>query len=152
LLGDGHLLLIIGDGPRRESLEGTAVESAPGLVEFRGLMPPAQAARHLRAADVLLVSEVQEMTISSKLYDYCAVGRPLVAATAGEMRRVVEDERIALRVPPGDAPALADAVRRIRADPALGEGLARRARAFAAEHVREEQASRVAELAERVAA
>ncbi len=151
LLGEGFLLLVIGDGPRRFALERRAAEAPSSSVDLRGLMPAPDAARHLRAADVVLVSERQEMTVSAKLYDACAVGRPVIAACRGELRRLVEHEGIALAVPHGDAEALAEALRRLRSDPDLREQLSNRARAFARLHLRERQAERLADLLESVA-
>ena len=150
LLGEGYRLLVIGEGPRRAELERRAATSDLAL-ELRGLMPPIEAARHLRAADVLLVSERQEATVSAKLYDVCAVGRPVVAACRGELRRVIERERLALVVPHGDPEALAGAVRRLRSEPGLGVELSGRARVFAQAHLRERQAERLAMLVESVA-
>jgi glycosyltransferase involved in cell wall biosynthesis len=152
LLGDGFRLLVIGDGVERTSLEARAAALPPGLVEMRGLMTPAATARHLRAADALLVSERQEHTVPSKLYDYAALRRPVVAACRGELRRVVEDEGIGIAVAHGDAPALADAVRAVRDRPDHDGGLAARQRRFAVEHLRQAQAARLAELLERVGA
>lgn len=150
LLGEDYLLLVIGEGPRRSQVEARAAQ-APSLVDLRPLMTPADAARHLRAADAVLISERQEMTVSAKLYDACAVGRPMVAACCGELRRIIEEEGIGLAVPHGDPDALAEAVGRLRADPGLRERLAERGRAFAGEHLRGEHAERLAALAESVA-
>ncbi len=147
LLGEEYLLLVIGEGPRRLVLERRAAE-APSTVELRGLMPAPRAASHLRAADAVLISERQRMTVSAKLYDVCAVGRPVIAACQGELRELVEREEIALAVPHGDAEALAGAVRRLRSDPELGQRLSIRAREFARLHLRERQAQRVADLVE----
>jgi colanic acid biosynthesis glycosyl transferase WcaI len=148
LLGDGYQLLVIGDGPRRTELERRAT---PPTVELRGLMPPLEAAAHLRAADVVLISERQDATVSAKLYDACAVGRPVLAACRGALRRLVEDEGIALAVPHGDSKAMADAVRRLRSDRELRQRLGDRAHAFAERHLREHQAEQLARLLERVA-
>jgi glycosyltransferase involved in cell wall biosynthesis len=147
LLGEEYLLLVIGEGPRRVALEQRAAQ-APSTVDLRGLMPAARAASHLRAADAVLVSERQQMVVSSKLYDACAVGRPVIAACQGELRRIVELEEIALAVPHGDAEALAGAVRRLRSEPELRQRLSDRAREFARRHLRERQAQRLAELCE----
>jgi colanic acid biosynthesis glycosyl transferase WcaI len=152
LLGDEYLLLVIGEGARRFALERRAMEAPPSAVDLRELMPAPQAALHLRAADAVLVSERQEMTVSAKLYDMCAVGRPMIAACRGELRRLVEREEIGLAVPHGDAEALAAAVRRLRSDPHLRERLSDRARAFAQLHLREHQAEHLAELLESAAA
>lgn len=148
LLGDEYLLLVIGEGPGRGALEHRAAEAPPSAVQLRGLMPPSRAASHLRAADAVLVSERQPMTVSAKLYDVCAVGRPVIAACEGELRRLVEREKIALAVSHGDAEALADAVRRLRSDPELRRRLSERAREFARLHLRERQARRFAEICE----
>lgn len=151
VLGDGYRLLLIGDGPRRAAVEQLVEERARQYVDRRGLMSPEQAARHLRAADAVLVSESQQHTVSAKLYDVCAVGRPVVAACRGELRRVVEREQIALAVPHGDPAALAEGVRRLSADHELGARLSERARAFAAAHLRDRQAERLAALVETAA-
>jgi len=151
LLDPDVLLLLIGEGPRRASVAERA-RPLGGRVALRGLMEPADAARHLRAADALLVSERQDSTVSAKLYDMCAIGRPIIAACTGELRRVVEREKVALPVPHGDARALAEAVRALRSDPALGQALIAAARRFAEAHRRERQGERAAALLESVAA
>jgi colanic acid biosynthesis glycosyl transferase WcaI len=140
LLGDGHRLLVVGEGPRKAELVAKAAELPPGTVEFRDLVDPPRAARILRASDVLLVAERQDKTVSAKLYDYAAVGRPIVAVTVGEMQRVVERTGIALRVAPGDAAGLAAALRRVRSEGDLAQELVARSAEFAAEHLRSRQA------------
>jgi glycosyltransferase involved in cell wall biosynthesis len=146
-LGEGHLFVVIGDGPRRAEAERLAAET-PGLVEFRGVMDPGEAARHLRASDAVLVSESQRSSVASKLYDYAAIGRPIVAACRGELRRVVETEGLGIVTDHGDASALATALADIR------DGRRRsdpdRLRAFAREHLREAQAVKMAMLLERL--
>ena len=151
MLGEGYLLLIIGEGPKLKQIESLAAQAPDGSVELRPLMPPADAARHLRAADGLLVSERQERTVASKLYDYGAIGRPVVAACQGELRRVVEQADVAVAVPHGDAAAMAAAVRSLRDDRERAEQLVQRGRAFAEEHRRDSQASRLVSLLEEVA-
>lgn len=150
-LGDEYRLLVIGAGPRQEALAERAARVAGSYVELRGLMPPARVGEHLRAADAVLVSESQEATVSAKLYDACAIGRPVVAACRGELRRLVESEGIALAVPHGDPAALADAVRRVRSEPELREHLCQRARAFARSNLRDRQADRLVQLLEPMA-
>jgi glycosyltransferase involved in cell wall biosynthesis len=146
LLGDEYLLLVIGEGPRRGEVLRKA-GAMPGQVDVRPLMSPAEAARHLRAADAVLVSERQELVVSAKLYDACAIGRPIVAACTGELRRLIETEGLGLAVPHGDPATLAGAVRELRGDQALAERLVASARAFASRHLREVQAERFATLA-----
>lgn len=143
LLGEDYFLVVIGEGPRRRALEERVVSEAPSLIELRGLMSPLEAARHLRAADAVLVSERQTTVVSAKLYDCCAIGRPIVAACRGELKRVIEDHGLGLAVPHGDPAALAAAVRRLRSEPELGRDLVKRARSFAHDHLRDHQARRL---------
>ncbi len=89
--------------------------------------------------------------MSAKLYDACSIGRPVIVACRGELRRKVEAEGIALAFPHGDLEALAEAVRRVRTDSELGARLTESARAFARRHLRERQAERLAELIESLA-
>jgi glycosyltransferase involved in cell wall biosynthesis len=140
--GPGFRLLVLGDGASRSRLEATAKTMEPGQVIFRGPVPPADAARHLAAADALLVSladsEALGKTIPIKLYDYCAVGRPIVVAAPGEAARIAEREEIALTTAPGDAEELRAALVEIAGSPDRAAGMTERARAFAGSHLRED--------------
>ncbi len=141
LLGDGFRLLILGDGTGRAHLEEAAKRLPDGEVMMRPPVPPALAARYMRASDALLVSlsdsPVLGKTIPVKLYDSCAVGRPVVVAAPGESRRLALEEGAGLAVQTGDARALADAVRRLRNDAELRNRLAQGGRRFAARNLRE---------------
>jgi colanic acid biosynthesis glycosyl transferase WcaI len=140
-LGEGFRLLLLGQGPRRAAMEELAGALPSGAVAFMDAVPPDRAARLMRASDALLVSlgpiPGLEGMVLSKLYDCCAVGRPVVVAAPGETRRVAEEAGAALCVPPGDARELAAAIRRLRDDSSLRDRLAERARAFAEKHTRE---------------
>jgi glycosyltransferase involved in cell wall biosynthesis len=148
MLGEGHLFVVIGEGPRREEAERLAA-ATPGLVEFRGVMDPSDAARYLRASDAVLVSESQRSSVASKLYDYAAIGRPIIAACRGELRRVVETEELGIVAEHGDSEALAAAVLAVR--DGSWESDPQRLRSFAREHLREAQALKMATLLERFA-
>jgi putative colanic acid biosynthesis glycosyltransferase WcaI len=144
-LGDDFQLLIVGAGPRREEFQRLASELPPGAVVFRDPVPREEAARLLRASDALLVSRGPapglDGIVLAKLYDYCAVGRPIVVAAAGETSRIAAEAEAALCIPPADPAELASAVRRLRDDRTLGERLAERARAFAKSNSRERGAA-----------
>jgi glycosyltransferase involved in cell wall biosynthesis len=147
LLDDGFQLLVVGDGPHRAEVEELAASLPDGAVRLTGLVEPDEAARYMRAADALLVSLVADHAVGgavpSKLYDSCAVGRPVLVATPGEPRRIAERHGVALPVVPGDPAALAAAVRRLRDDAALRKRLTLAGRAFAADHLRDRQTARL---------
>jgi glycosyltransferase involved in cell wall biosynthesis len=154
-LGDGFRLLIMGAGAARPALEAQAAATAPGRVEFRDQVPQAEAAPVLRAADALLVSlspdPVLAAFVPSKLFDFCALGVPVIVAAAGEPQRLAAERDAALAVPPGDPDALAAAVRRLRDDATLRERLATAGRAFASEHLRERHVEQLEQLLARAA-
>lgn len=147
LLGPGFRLLILGAGPRLEALRERAGALPTAAVEFRGLVQPDVAIRYMRASDALLVPLKDQAGLTkfvpSKLFDCCAVGRPVVVAASGEASRLAAEASAALTVAPGDAEALATAIRSLRDEPQLGEGLAVAGRQFAARHLRERQAERL---------
>ena len=141
LLGPEYALLLLGDGAARQGLEARARELAPGQVLFRDQLPPGPAADLLVCADALLVSLSADPALSSfvpsKLFDFCALGRPVVLAVNGEAARLASAAGAAFVVPPGDPEALAAAIRRLRDDPSSADGLARAGRAWARHHLRE---------------
>jgi glycosyltransferase involved in cell wall biosynthesis len=155
LLGDGFHLLMVGEGPEREQLERQAADAPDGSVLFRRQVEVAEAARLLRASDALLVQLADQPAlrdfVPSKLYDCCAVGRPVIVAAGGEPTRLVGDSGAGLPVPPGDAEALAAAVRRLRDEPLVAGELAAAGREFAAANVRERQVERLDALLGRLA-
>jgi glycosyltransferase involved in cell wall biosynthesis len=122
---------------------------------FRDQVEPTVALRYLRASDALLVPLARDPALSafvpSKLFDFCATGRPVVVAAAGEPQRLVGETGAGTPVPPGDAPALAGAIGRLERDPALREEIASAGRSFAALNRREVHVDRLAELLEGVA-
>jgi glycosyltransferase involved in cell wall biosynthesis len=151
-LGDGFQLLLIGHGPLRAELERRAANLPHGQVRIEGLMSPDDAADSLLAADAMLVAlraSVDDV-VSSKLFDYCALGRPVIVAATGETRRIAEGA--ALLAAPEDPAALADAVRTLRGDPELGRRLGERARDLARSYLREVQAERLVHELETLAA
>jgi colanic acid biosynthesis glycosyl transferase WcaI len=149
-LGDGFRLLLVGEGARRDELRRLAAGVGPDAVAFRDPVPPGEAARILRASDALLVSLAAapglEGFVPSKLFDCCAVARPVILAAAGEARAIASEAEAAICVPPGDPEAIAGTVRRLAEDEQLARDLARRARTFAEEHSRERGVERLERL------
>ena len=140
-LGDGFQLLLLGDGTARRDLEERAGDLIGREVAFRASVPVTEAQVVMRASDALavLLADVPalEKTIPVKLYDSCAIGRPVIVSAKGEARRLADEDGAALTLDPGDGAGLAAAVRRLRDDEALRDSLVDGGRRFAEANVRE---------------
>jgi glycosyltransferase involved in cell wall biosynthesis len=98
-------------------------------VTFTGMVDPGRVADLLSQADVLALPNPASaistrFTSPLKLFEYMAAGRPIVASDLPAIREVLEHEVNALLVTPGDAAAMARAIERLLADPALASRLA----------------------------
>ncbi len=115
---------LAGDGPLLEENK-TAVERL-GLNDrvtfggFRRDLP-----RLYKAADAfLLCSRYESLPLSIR--EGMGAALPVIATDVGGISEAVEDGQSGFLVPPGDAAALADAIVRLAADPALRRNLGRR--------------------------
>jgi putative colanic acid biosynthesis glycosyltransferase WcaI len=154
-LDDEFQLLILGDGATRAGLEERAASLPEGRVVFRDSVPADVAARIMRASDALLVPLADDpmlgKTIPVKLYDSCAVGRPVLVAAPGESRRLASEQGAGVALPPEDPGALAGAIRKLASDDRFSAGVAEQAHRFAAEHLREQQVPKLERILTAVA-
>jgi glycosyltransferase involved in cell wall biosynthesis len=102
----------------------------PDRIRFVGLSSDVPA--HLLAADALLLpaGEVTPLVIMEAM----ALGTPVIAAEMGSVPDVVIDGKSGLLVPPDDAGAFAQAVVRLKEQPALATELATGGRRRVEEH------------------
>lgn len=124
----GLLHVLVGDGPLRAEVEACA-RGAPQLRlqgQVRGLSDV------LAGADVLCLASRWE-GLSLTLLEALARGVPAVASAIDGNTDAVLHERTGLLVPPGDPAALARAIARLHADPALRARLALAGQAHVAE-------------------
>jgi len=140
------MFVLVGDGKARGELASAA--EARGLDNVR--LVPAQPKRAMRdvlaAADACLATlrdiPLFRTTYPNKVFDYMAAGRPVLLAIDGVIREVVERAGAGIFVPPGDAGALAAAVRRLRSSPAEARAMGERGRVcVCAEFDRKRQAT-----------
>jgi glycosyltransferase involved in cell wall biosynthesis len=144
--------LVIGGHPAERDLARVqALAASLGLadrVTFTGQIPPADVARRLADASILVLPNTpsaisERYTSPLKLFEYLALGRPIVASDLPAIREVLTHEATALLVPAGDETALAAAIRRLVDDPPLADRLAMAARALAPGYTWDARAARL---------
>ena len=130
---DDAVLLMVGDGFQRAAIERRAAERGVPLV-LPGTVAYDRMPEHLRCMDAAVVLGEPGAPFHYspvKLREYQACGLPVVAAATGEMTRGLVDGVDALLVPPGDAGAVAAALRAIHAGAHPDLGASGRTRAVA---------------------
>lgn len=149
-------ILLVGDGPLRESLRREATSRGVDSVLFRERVPLDQAAEYMAASDALLVPlgnrPIYRKFIPSKLFDAMAVGRPILLSVDGEARDILDQAGAGIYYPAEDASELASAIRELMSSPELDK-IGARGREFVVEHYsRAVQAKEMARFLERIVA
>jgi glycosyltransferase involved in cell wall biosynthesis len=143
--------LLIGDGPLRRLVdEAIAADALQERVCLPGLVPHAEMPDYLAACDILVSPHGRQADggeffgSPTKLFEYMAAGRPIVASAIGQIAEALVDEYSALLVPPDDPEALCHAIVRLVDDACLRARLAQAARGAAEDqHTWRQNAERV---------
>ncbi|WP_308219873.1 glycosyltransferase family 4 protein [Roseomonas populi] len=133
-------LVLVGEGGERARLMEEARRRDLRNVTFLDPLPKTRLAALLSGAGIGLhllapIPEFAEWTAPNKLMDYLAAGLPVVTNAPGRAARLVgagaDGTACGIAAPPGDAPALADALAALAANPArrTAMGAAARGRA-----------------------
>lgn len=114
-------LWIASDGPETAALRAKA--AGDPRIEWLGRIDDAEKARRLRGADVFCAPSLRGESFGVVLLEAMASDTAVVASDLPGYANVARSGRDALLVPPGDAKALANALRRTLADRSLREQL-----------------------------
>ena len=145
--------LLVGAGKFREEVERIirAAGRAPQVV-FTGHVEHERVPALLDACDILLSPHVpledgsEFFGSPTKLFEYMAMGKGIVASRLGQIGDVLSDQETALLTEPGNARELADAIMQLSGSPELRERLGAAAREAAIErHTWKRNAGRVLE-------
>jgi glycosyltransferase involved in cell wall biosynthesis len=117
-------LVIVGDGPHAEALRQQAAPYGDRII-FTGIQH--NTADYLRASDIWTLPSYGE-GLSVSLLEAMACALPVVTTPVGEIPYVIQHEQNGLLVPPGDAHALAAALRFVIEHPAEAQAMGQRAR------------------------
>jgi glycosyltransferase involved in cell wall biosynthesis len=113
-------LVVVGDGPEHPRLRALAAELRLGArAALLGALPDDdEVIGWYRRAGIFCLPSVQE-GFGIVFLEAMAAGLPIVAARAAAVPEVVPDGQAGLLTPPGDVPALADALAALLDSPAL---------------------------------
>lgn len=123
-------LLIVGEGPQRPTLQRRIKEAG---LEGRAVLTGhrTDVANVMKVMNVCVLPSLKNEATSQVLPQAMLVGTPVVSSSAGGLTEVVADGVWGRVVPPGDVPALAQALREVFAQPELTQKMALRAREHA---------------------
>lgn len=145
--------LLIGDGSLRAEVENKLRASGDlTRVTFAGVIMHDRVPAFLDACDILISPHVPLADGSeffgspTKLFEYMAMGKPIVASRLGQIGDVLTHNENSLLVEPGNLKELSDAILKLANDRELSLRLGKAARAAAiAKHTWRQNAARVLE-------
>ena len=133
---------IVGDGPERANLEAAIARlKLDGVARLAGPLTQEEVAGRLEAATAFVLPSVVEAggatdILPTVVLEAMASGRPVIASDVGGVPELIANEESGLLVPPGDAHALANAIRRVITEPDAAKSLAAAARDRVEKHFR----------------
>ncbi|MAT05025.1 MAG: phosphatidylinositol alpha-mannosyltransferase [Acidimicrobiaceae bacterium] len=142
-------LWVAGEGPDTHRLR--AAYGDDRRILWLGRLDEADKLARMRGATVFCAPSLHGESFGVVLIEAMAAGTPVVASALDGYRNVATDGLDAVLVPPGDASALGDALRRVISDRHLADRLVtaghRRADHFAMARLADEYVARYAEIA-----
>ncbi|MCS7137354.1 MAG: glycosyltransferase family 4 protein [Candidatus Caldarchaeum sp.] len=112
-------VVVVGEGPYRNHLEKLASElDLTNRVQFVGYVPNQQIGRYFSAADCFVLASLEE-TFPFALLEAMVYGLPVVSSRTWGPSEIVVEGETGLLFNPGDAEALAHAIKRLYRDPEM---------------------------------
>src|SRR5690606_5324768 len=109
--------IFAGDGKDRSLLEAMAHDLALTNVTFLGAVPKENIPMVVSSANVCVATLMDipmfATTYTNKVFDYMAAGKPTILAIDGVIRKVIENAKGGVFVPPSDDFALAEAINKL---------------------------------------
>jgi glycosyltransferase involved in cell wall biosynthesis len=140
-------LIIVGGGEQHAELQRLLVNlSLENRITLTGQVDHEDVPGYLHSFDVFVVpSLTNRESFGVAAVEASASGLPVIASRIGGLPEVVLDGKTGLLVPPGDVDALAFAISRLLADPALRAQMGQAGRQFVLEHYRWEDNAKLME-------
>jgi glycosyltransferase involved in cell wall biosynthesis len=126
------LFLLVGEGAEKAHIMSLANSRGLTNVRFVDQQPRENIPAYINASDACLVllkrTELFKTVLPTKMLEFMSCARPVILGVDGHARKVMEQANAGIFVAPEDPDALAEAVMRLAANPALCESLGRNGR------------------------
>ena len=130
--------LFIGDGPAKQRIVDAVADRNLSNITFLPVQPRARIPELIRASHACLVTlrktPVNDIIIPVRMLEFMSCASPVLLAAAGEPARILREARAGLIIPQQDPAALANAIARLIAAPALRRQLGASGRAHILRH------------------
>jgi glycosyltransferase involved in cell wall biosynthesis len=132
------VLMLVGDGASRKSLEKQAHERALDNVIFTGRQPKEKMPEFLSISDVCLVhlrkSELFTTVMPSKIFEMAGMARPIINGVAGFAAEFIDEARAGINIEPENSEQLIEALLKLRKAHELREALGHAGREYVLRH------------------
>ena len=126
------VFLLVGEGAEKARIISLALSRGLSNVRFVDQQPREKIPAYISASDACLVllkrAELFKTVLPTKMLECMSCARPVILGVDGHARKVMEQANAGIFITPEDPAALAEAVMRLAANPALCESLGRNGR------------------------
>lgn len=131
--------VLIGDGYQKPLLLDMVKQKKLSNVSFLDAVPKRQIFSYLQAADLFLLpysnNNLWRVALPNKLFDYMAVGRPIIAVLPpGDTSAVLSQAHCGVTVPPENPQILAEVIKIFAADRQTIEPIGQRGKEYVVHH------------------
>ncbi|MBX7245737.1 MAG: glycosyltransferase family 4 protein [Candidatus Sumerlaeaceae bacterium] len=141
----GVLFLFVGKGAALPMMEEKIAEWGLDNVRIIPYQPRDKVPGLLAASDALIVTykktPITRITVPSKIYEYMASERPIVAGVDGVIGEILAEAGCGLASPARDPEEMAGHILKLQSDPELRREMGRKGRAYVASHFSFERVS-----------
>lgn len=136
---EGIEFVLVGDGPSKLHLLKLVEEKGLSNIRFFDPVSKHEIPNVLNAADILVIT-LKDIKLCSysvspnKLFDYMAIGKPILCAVGGDIASIVHESSAGLLIPPENHKALAEAVINLHNSPEKREDFGENGQHFLSKH------------------
>ena len=152
---EGVHFLFIGDGAEKENIKRIAKEKNLHNVTFLNLIPKEQIPKYLSIIDASLVplkkSDTFKTVIPSKIFEACAMGKPILLGVEGQAKEIVNEFGAGVCFEPENTNEFIESVDKLKTEDEFYESVSRNALKLAQAYDRKELAKEMLGVIRRVA-